>query len=518
MPSSSCPCTLRGSVVDSVSGQPVPHALVKLSGASPRAALTDSDGKFQFEGLPAGSVTPEAIKPGFLGNSSGPLPGSVSSIEFGPATLPITLKLIPEGAIAGEVSDENGEPLEGFTITVLSRGPQSKRLYPDPWHRAVTDDEGKFRISGLGPGSYFLLARPNQVPALATSGKVSVPSGYSPVFYRGSSEPASAVLLKVLPGRTLRANFSLKREFFIRLSGTVSGYAPQEHVSLMLQDSFGAPQNSEIIFDNASGLFHTKWITPGTYTLIAASAAVDGDASSAISFASLHINAASDLPNLRLVLQSTTNIPANVRIRSSGNSAEQQPPVVQLFLAPQDKQFISRAVPFMPSAQPESPEFTRDSVGVFPGVRPGTYQLTFAIGASSSSYYLDSATWGSADLLSDDLVLDSSGAAPPIEVVLRDDAATLNGSVALGDSPVVAMVVVLSDRRKPLFLSAGPSGKFTFTALPPGVYRLFAVDSSANFEYQDPAFLAKVSSKTQEITLSPKQSASIHLELATVEE
>src|ERR1700757_4801892 len=62
----SCPCTLQGSVVDSISGQPVPHALVRLSAPSPRAALTDSEGKFQFESLPAGSVTLEGEKPGFL--------------------------------------------------------------------------------------------------------------------------------------------------------------------------------------------------------------------------------------------------------------------------------------------------------------------------------------------------------------------------------------------------------------------------------------------------------------------
>src|SRR5437763_3071325 len=63
---SPCPCTLQGSVVDSISGQPVPHALVKLTAPSPRAALTDSAGRFQFEGLPAGSATLEAEKPGFL--------------------------------------------------------------------------------------------------------------------------------------------------------------------------------------------------------------------------------------------------------------------------------------------------------------------------------------------------------------------------------------------------------------------------------------------------------------------
>lgn len=519
LPASDCPCTLRGSVVDSVSGQHVPHALVKLTAPSPRAALTDSEGKFQFEGLPSGPATLEASKPGFLGNNTGygPLSGSVFSTELGPATLPATLKLIPEGVIAGEVSDENGEPLEGFTITLLSRSPQSKRLYPDPRHTAITDDEGKFRIAGLEPGSYFLLAQ-NQVQAAATSGKGSVPSGYSPVFYPGSREPASAVPLKLLPGRTVRANLSLKREPFIRLSGAVSGYTPQERIFLMLQGSFGAPQNSEIIFDNATGTFNTKWIPPGIHTLIAQSTIADVDASSTISFASLRINATSNLSNLRLVLQPSTNIPANVRIRSSGNSAEQQPPAVQLFLAPRDTQFIVRSIPFIPSAQPENPGFSGDSVGVFPGVRQGAYELTFAIGGSSSSYYLDSATWGSADLLRDDLVFDSSGAVPPVEVVLRDDAATLNGTVSLSDPSVSATVVVLSDRRKTRLLYTGPGGKFTFPALPPGVYRVFAVDTSADVDYEAPALLARISSKIQQITLAPKQSASINLELATVEE
>src|SRR5215472_11208074 len=106
-PSSSCPCTLRGSVVDSVSSQPVPHALVKLSSASPHAALTDSEGKFHFEGLPAGSLTVEAQKPGFLSNNgSSPFSGSVYSFELGPDTPPATLKLTPEGILSGQVSDE----------------------------------------------------------------------------------------------------------------------------------------------------------------------------------------------------------------------------------------------------------------------------------------------------------------------------------------------------------------------------------------------------------------------------
>lgn len=120
---SPCPCTLQGSVVDSISGQPVPHALVKLTAPSPRAALTDSAGRFQFEGLPAGSVTLEAVKPGYLGNDGFvPWSGRVTPFQLGPDAAPTLLKLTPEGVISGQVSDENGEPLEGFTVSVLLPG------------------------------------------------------------------------------------------------------------------------------------------------------------------------------------------------------------------------------------------------------------------------------------------------------------------------------------------------------------------------------------------------------------
>ena len=121
--SSSCPCTLQGSVVDSVSGQPIPHALVKLATNSPRVTLTDSEGKFQFEGLPAGSVTLEAVKPGYLGDGGFvPWSGRVTPFQLGPDAAPTLLKLTPEGVISGQVSDENGEPLEGFTVSVLLPG------------------------------------------------------------------------------------------------------------------------------------------------------------------------------------------------------------------------------------------------------------------------------------------------------------------------------------------------------------------------------------------------------------
>ncbi len=390
----------------------------------------------------------------------------------------------------------------------------------------------------MSPGSYYLQVRQTQPPALNATKESSGPSGYSPAFYPRANAADSAVTVKVLPGRTVQANFSLKREPFIRLSGTVSGYNPQEQIILMLWDSSGTPQNSEISFDPVTGAFHTKWIPPGVYTLTAQSpGSVSGDEFSRLSlvygssahvsvglgrtptgmFAILHVNAASSLSGLHLALQSNTNIPVSVRIPPFSNPAGQQSPVIQLYLFPKDNRFRG-GVPFSSAENPESPQISGDAAGVFAGVPPGVYGLTFAVGGSSNSYYLESATWGSVDLLCDDLVLESSASVPPIEVVFRDDPTTLSGNVS-GNLPAQALVVLLADKRtRTRFLSVDPNGTFTFSGLAPGTYRVFAVDASAPFDYGDPAFLAKISSKIQKVTLAPKQSASINLELATVGE
>jgi len=170
---------------------------------------------------------------------------------------------------------------------------------------------------------------------------------------------------------------------------------------------------------------------------------------------------------------------------------------------------------------PVNPETTRSSADknmFFTGVLPGHYELDVE-SPHGSSFYIESASWGSTDLLRSGFVLASSGDIPPIEIVLHNDGATLDGVVSSRDFLSTVEVVLLNENRKrPQSMSVRDGGKFEFSGLAPGVYRVFAMDRSAALEYTDATFLAKISSKTREITLSPKQSASINLELATVEE
>lgn len=515
MPSSSCPCTLRGSVVDSVSDQPVPHALVKLTVPSPRAALTDSEGKFQFENLPAGSATVEAEKPGFL--TQDPFarwyPTS-PQIQLAPDSPPTLLKLIPEGVIFGQVSDENGEPLEGFTISLFLRGQGHRglRLGSRMLQRAViTDDQGKFRIAGLRSGSYYLVARQPQTPAVNATGKSSAPSGYAAVFYPAATDIASAVPIKVPPGGTAQAKFSLKREPFIRLAGTISGYAPQERVFLTLQGPVGAPENFEVIFDNPTGSFHTQWIPPGVYNFTAQADGSTQDASGISSLASVRVDASSSHFDLHLALQTAANIPLVIHNPPGSSLENLQSLPLALALVPQGSG--------LPGFHQVLGTLPVDGQLFFPRVAPGTYEL-LTESPPGVSLYAESATWGSTDLFRHDLVLDSSASVSPIEVVIRDDGASLSGTISSssGDPLPPAVVVLLTEKRKRARRVSAPGGRFEVSGLAPAVYRVFAIDSYANFDYEDAASLARISSEIQEITLAPKQSASINLELATVEE
>jgi len=531
--------------VDSVSGQPVPHALVKLSAASSRAALTDSDGKFQFGGLPAGPVTLETEKPGYVSRDTmGPHLSLPVPVQLTPDLLPVTLKLIPESIIFGQVTDERGEPLEGFSVAMWSRSFNTSfgEVGLASSFNARTDDEGKFRIAKLSPGSYYLLVLPPQGAVQKSPAKSSILSGYAPVFYSGANDLSSATPVRLLPGKSQQVNFFLKREPFVRLSGTISGYNPGDEVALTLRAAPGV-QEPHIVFDPANGSFHTEWIPPGPYTLAAqatsialpgapapSSQSIPGvqivgqigrtHESSPHSFASQQINAVSSVSDLRLVLQPTVNVPLIVHGLSLNSSSER----AELFLRLLPRLFA--LIPKGPGASspeyfpdwenPEDAHPSSDLRMVFPGIPPGTYKLRTGF-SYNVSFYVESVSSGTVNLLREHLVL--SGSIPPIDVVLRDDPATLSGTVSSGGTPVPGVVVLLSESRsKPITFDTGPVGAYRIFGLAPGSYRVFATEPAVNPDYLDPAFQQKISSKIQEITLSPKQSASINLELAVVEE
>src|SRR5215813_2112673 len=175
------PTHLRGTVVNSVTHEPVPHALV-YSPDNRFATTTSDDGRFEFT-LPQGLAvsakhqfasgsdiffTPTGLaaqpgpnrpnsliarKPGYLENYEGQ--GQVS-IE--PNQEEVTIPLLPEARVIGQVVPPGTDGAQGIRVALYQRFNQDGR---ERWEavggEGMTRTGGKFRFANLAPGSYKLL-------------------------------------------------------------------------------------------------------------------------------------------------------------------------------------------------------------------------------------------------------------------------------------------------------------------------------------------------------------------------
>lgn len=174
-PIPSGPNVLLGRIVEMTTGDPVPGAVVSLTGyfeatgkpseslpqpgpsplaSAPRGAITTADGYFVFRGLTAGNYAVSAMAYGFV-TANNPR----TLVEVGATARPasVTLRMWQVGAIAGRVVDDRGEPVVGAPVSALRRvlrggGVVLERTGPD----VETDDRGLYRISQLQPGTYLV--------------------------------------------------------------------------------------------------------------------------------------------------------------------------------------------------------------------------------------------------------------------------------------------------------------------------------------------------------------------------
>src|ERR1017187_4408700 len=111
---------LSGSVVNSVTGESVGHALVRIDGSSQRTVFSDGEGHFQIEGLPAGVVTVSAQKPGYFTQQE-LRPSANQLMNVGPTTNSVMVKLTPQSTISGRVTDATGHAIENVPVRLTAK-------------------------------------------------------------------------------------------------------------------------------------------------------------------------------------------------------------------------------------------------------------------------------------------------------------------------------------------------------------------------------------------------------------
>jgi hypothetical protein len=164
---------LAGRVVDDTTKQPLGGVVVTLTMVNPPArlggpstntrragAVTNAEGRFVFRDVPAGRFTVTSTVAGYSPGAVGQMrPGGPSrpfDVADGARVTNLEVRQWRFSTVSGVVRDDLGDPLVGVSVWALRRSFTSGQ--PDlVFHGGMveaTDEQGRFRLSGLPPGIY----------------------------------------------------------------------------------------------------------------------------------------------------------------------------------------------------------------------------------------------------------------------------------------------------------------------------------------------------------------------------
>ena len=513
---------IRGRVLGATG--PLSGAEVRITGEAIRqlpAAFTDALGQYQFTDLPAGTYTVNARKNRYIAREFGQEGTSDRGTRIALAvderrnradiTLPRT------SAIAGQLTDEYGDPVEGATIRVYQVRFASgrRRLVDVPGASSPrTDDLGRYRLFGLRPGSYVLAAYVGQL-VLGQPGAADIP-GYATTYYPGTPNPPESRLVPVATSQDIDGlNFAVSRV----ATSTVSGVA---------LDAKGDPITGGLLLSSSrrsdalattpvgayirpDGSFEFRNVAPGQYVIQAYRGRLRASAEG--EFAAVPVTVSgSDVKGL--VVQTSAGSTIAGRFTFDGPEA------------PAARSVTFSAIPSEPDLAPLDGNFARADVR-----SDWSFEMSGISGPRRLRLLQAPRGWGLERILvngvdATDTPL-SFGAAnqslTDVEVVLTSRVTEVAGRIAddRGKPVADARVVVFPtdsdlwyDRSRFLKISASDAeGAFVVRDLPPGDYFLAAVDrrraSEGNGEWMNPELLNSLTPGASRITLADGQKISI---------
>lgn len=498
---------VSGSVVNSVTSEPIPRAMVQLFARGARATLTGPDGRFQFQDVPAGSATVTAQKPGFfslqeLNLSDAGSPYVILQIAQDPLSN-ITVKLLPSATISGRVIDVNGEPIESVQVRALVKRIDTGSARWEERSNATTDEAGEYRFANLMPGDYYIgtIAKPvSEFSATAREAGATSDRFFPSTFFPGSSTLSSASPLSVGAGQEANADFRLSITGTYRVSGTVAGMRPGP-TSFVLLDADGTVAGLPARFDRRTNHFGFTGVLPGSYSVFVNShnggQALFGTAAVTVGNA--------DLGNVQVTIQPAASIPVHIALEGVNNNAPEATPNVSVHLRPREPNIFNMG------AWSHSGDVNGTAALSIPGVMPGRYKADVQI---SGDLYVSSLRSGASDLSRDDLIVPPGPEAPPLDLVIRSGAASIHGTLKDNETPVRGWVVLLPDDEStsaPVAMAV--TGAFTINGIAPGSYHVYGFPSVKTLEYCNRELMRSFESAATSISVGERDQKEISVPL-----
>jgi len=361
------------------------------------------------------------------------------------------------------------------------------------------DDRGEFRMFYMPPGEYFVRA----------SGTVNGTSlaGYYPT----GSEIESATLVRVRGGDEIAADMRILPAKTFRISGTVVNTIPELAADprgfiLMprdrkIDDGSAASILPNLGTDQGNGSFEIRAL-PGLYDLMPA-AGIQPGASNAAGNPHYYTGRVPvevrdrDVEGIVVTITRGADLAVQVNARLAPSFSL---PNMRLGLRPLDmlpsvltaNNLAARALP-------------ADGKIEFRGIPEGRYALV--IPATTPGVHISDIRQGARSIYDQGVITVNKDVAEPVEVILSANGGRIEGTVEGADktsSTVRVSLIPDAPRRDNLLFYKRASlveGRFVFTDLPAGNYKLFAWDGLPAGADENAEFLATYESRGRAVTV-----------------
>jgi hypothetical protein len=544
--------SIRGTVVNSVTHEPIGHALV-YSPDNRFATMTDGEGHFEFT-LPKtqadnstavsasyhGPSQPDrpymlrARKPGYLDD-----PNDQASNLRSTSAKEITIPLVPEALIVGRVSLPTSEPPDRIQLEIYRREVQEGR---PRWIQAgmtTSKSNGEFRFAELAAGSYKLFTRELQDRDPQTTMPGGQIYGYAPAYFPTATSFGAAGTIQLQPGQIVQADLSLVKQPYYPVKIPVANVSPGMGLGITVspngrkgpgfalgyndreQSIEGTLPNGSFIVEATT---YGETPTNGSVNITVHNGRLAGPLMTLVSGRPISVNVKEEFTSTERTSSSSWSV--------GGRTFSLRGPraYLNITLVSTDEFDQQRNASLRP------PSGAEDDSLIINSVQPGAYWVEINSGRGFPS----SVTSGGVDLLHEPLMVGAGGTSPPIEITMTDDGGKIEGNIEGANAPTAAPQRAFSSPTEaavvgPVF-DASPSyiyciplpdstgrftqivpyadGKFTSPILPPGVYRVLAFKRpQTKLEYRNPEAMKAYDTEGPTVRIVPGKTEHLQLHL-----
>jgi protocatechuate 3,4-dioxygenase beta subunit len=507
------------------SSRPLRRVLIRLAapalGSSPRTTSTDTDGRYEFADLPAARYRLIASRSGYLELRYGqrrPLEaGKELDVAAAQHADGVDFVLPRASVISGRITDETGEPIANVNVMA------ARSMYFDGERRLIptgeltrTSDTGEYRIVGLAPGTYVVLARTLERWVVEEDGREET-MGYAPTYFPGTPRAAEAEKIALGVGKEAEnTSFALVPGRAATISGTAfdSRGRPFQSVNVSQEirgqgfGMFGTAANGAVAPD---GTFTIRNVPPGDFKLAAATREDPPE----VAIQPIVMDGM-DVDNIALIGSNGGTVTGTV---VTDDANVKPPPRLRIRLA---RRMMGQEDPtllgvFQSSGAAQSSDdgtFTIDNV-----FGPARFDVSMPDG-----WAVKAIVAGGRDITDTSIDVRSGEPLHGVQIVLTNHIATIAGDLSdeAGAPLADGTVVVFSADRARWFdgtrfvraVRPDQHGRYQITGLLPGDYLLAAVDYVEEGGWNEADFLESLRERAQKVAIAEGQTLTIPLKLA----